>query len=121
MSMIESQAAFLLDVCKLVQHATSLGFTLTAGELYRTPEQQEIYLKTGRSQTMNSLHLSRLAVDFNIFRDGKLCYDRKVLAPLGAFWESLHPLNSWGGNGKKLVDTPHFSRGINNPEWVRVT
>lgn len=121
MSMVAEQAAFLLDVCRLVQHATGLGFTLTAGELFRTPEQQEIYVKTGRSTTMNSLHLSRLAVDFNIFKDGKLVGDKVVLAPLGVFWESLHPLNSWGGNGKKLVDTPHFSRGIGKPEWIRVT
>lgn len=121
MSMVSEQAAFLLDMCKLIQYATERGFTLTAGELYRTPEQQEIYLKTGRSSTMNSLHLKRLAVDFNIFRDGKLVGDKTILAPLGAYWESLHPLNSWGGNGRKLVDTPHFSRGVGKPEWVRVT
>lgn len=121
MSLVTEQAAFLLDMCRLVNKATELGFTLTAGELYRTPEQQQIYVKTGRSQTMNSLHLQRMAVDFNIFKDGRLCYDKAVLAPLGAYWESLHPLNSWGGNGRKLVDTPHFSRGIGKPEWARVT
>ena len=121
MSMVDAQAAFLLDVCRLVNYATAQGFVLTAGELFRTAEQQEIYMKTGRSQTMDSLHLKRLAVDFNIFKDGKLCYDKATLAPLGAYWESLHHLNSWGGNGRKLVDTPHFSRGINKPEWVRVT
>jgi hypothetical protein len=121
MSLVIEQAAFLLDVCKLVQHATGIGFTLTAGELYRTPEQQELYVKTGRSQTMNSMHLKRLAVDFNIFRDGKLVGSKAALAPLGAYWESLNPLNSWGGNGKKLVDCPHFSRGQGKPEWVRVT
>ena len=121
MSMVNEQAAFLLDMCRLIQHGTSLGFTITAGELYRTPEQQEIYMKTGRSQTMNSLHLQRLAIDLNFFRDGKLVYAKDVLAPLGAYWESLHPLNSWGGNGKKLVDTPHFSRGVGKPEWTRVT
>lgn len=121
MSLVTEQAAFLLDMCKLIKYATEQGFTLTAGELYRTPEQQEIYLKTGRSSTMNSLHLKRLAVDFNIFKNGKLVGDKATLAPLGAYWESLHPLNSWGGNGKKLVDTPHFSRGDGKPEWVRVT
>jgi hypothetical protein len=121
MSLVTEQAAFLLDMGKLVQFATNQGFVLTAGELYRTPEQQEIYMKTGRSQTMNSLHLKRLAVDFNIFKDGKLVSSKEVLAPLGVFWESLNPLNSWGGNGKKLVDCPHFSRGIDKPEWVRVT
>ena len=121
MSLATEQAAFLLDACKLIQKATELGFTVTGGELYRTAEQQEIYMKTGRSQTMNSLHLKRLAVDFNFFKDGKLIYDKAMLAPLGAYWESLNPLNSWGGNGRKLVDTPHFSRGLTKPEWVRVT
>jgi hypothetical protein len=70
---------------------------------------------------MNSLHLQRRAVDLNFFLNGKLCYDKAALAPLGAYWESLHPLNSWGGNGVKLVDTPHFSRGAGKPEWRRVT
>lgn len=121
MSNVAEQAAFLLDVGKLVQKATEMGFQVTAGELYRTPEQQQIYVKTGRSRTMNSLHLQRRAVDLNFFKDGKLTYDKATLAPLGAFWESLHQLNSWGGNGVKLVDTPHFSRGVGKPEWRRVT
>lgn len=121
MSNVREQAAFLLDVCLLINKATEMGFQVTAGELYRTPEQQQIYVKTGRSRTMNSLHLQRRAVDLNFFVNGKLCYDKDTLAPLGAYWESLHPLNSWGGNGVKLVDTPHFSRGVGKPEWRRVT
>ena len=121
MSNVAEQAAFLLDVGRLVQKATEMGFVVTAGELYRTPEQQEIYVKTGRSRTMNSLHIQRRAVDLNFFLNGKLTYDKHVLAPLAAYWESLHPLNSWGGNGVKLVDTPHFSRGMGKAEWRRVT
>ena len=121
MSAVNEQAAFLLDVGKLVQKATDMGFVVTAGELYRSPEQQAIYVKTGRSRTMNSLHIQRRAVDLNFFLNGKLCYDKAALAPLGAYWESLHPLNSWGGNGVKLVDTPHFSRGVDKPEWRMVT
>ncbi len=121
MSLITAQAEFLIHVGQLVQFATKQGFVVTGGELYRSPEQQEIYIKTGRSKTMNSLHLRRLAIDLNFFRAGRLTYDREMLAPLGAFWESLHPLNSWGGNGVSLVDTPHFSRGVDKPEWRRVT
>ena len=121
MSNVAEQAAFLLDVARLINRATELGFQVTAGELYRTPEQQQIYVKTGRSRTMASLHLQRRAVDLNFFLNGKLTYDKAVLAPLGAYWESLHPLNSWGGNGVKLVDAPHFSRGVDKPEWRRVT
>ena len=121
MSAVRDQAAFLLDLCKLIEYATAQGFVVTGGELYRTPEQQQIYVKTGRSRTMNSLHLQRRAVDLNFFKDGKLVYDKAVFAPLGLFWESLHPLNSWGGNGVKLVDVPHFSRGVDKPEWRRVS
>ena len=56
MSLAQEQAAFLLDACKLIQYATEQGFTVTGGELARTPEQQAIYFKTGRSKTMNSIH-----------------------------------------------------------------
>ena len=121
MSNVSEQADFLLDVTRLINKATELGFQVTAGELYRTPEQQEIYVKTGRSKTMQSLHLQRRAVDLNFFKDGKLVYDKSAIAPLGAYWESLHPLNSWGGNGVKLFDLPHFSRGIGKAEWRRVS
>ena len=121
MSNVAEQAAFLLDVCRLINKATEMGFVVTAGELYRTPEQQQIYVKTGRSRTMDSLHLQRRAVDLNFFVNGKLCYDKDTLASLGVYWESLHPLNSWGGNGVKLVDTPHFSRGVGKPEWRRTS
>ena len=57
MSLVREQAAFLLDVAKLINFATEQGFVVTGGELFRTAEQQQIYMKTGRSKTMNSLHL----------------------------------------------------------------
>jgi peptidoglycan L-alanyl-D-glutamate endopeptidase CwlK len=122
MSLSQEQAAFLLDACKLIQYATEQGFMVTGGELARTPEQQAIYVKTGRSKTLNSIHLKRCAVDLNFFKDGKIIWDRAVLAPLGAYWESLNKANSWGGNGVTLVYTPHFSRGPDGkPEFRRVS
>ena len=121
MSLSQEQAAFLLDACKLIQHATEEGWMVTGGELARTPEQQAIYVKTGRSKTLNSIHLKRCAIDLNFFREGKIIWDKQMLAPLGAYWESLNKANSWGGNGVTLVDTPHFSRGPDGkPEFKRV-
>lgn len=61
MSLSQEQAEFLLDACRLVQYATGMGFMVTGGELARTPEQQAIYVKTGRSKTLNSIHLKRCA------------------------------------------------------------
>jgi hypothetical protein len=112
MSLVKEQAAFLQDVCKLIAHATEQGWVITGGELYRTPEQQEIHVKAGRSKTMNSIHLKRCAIDLNFFRDGKLIWDKNQIAPLGAFWERLNPKNRWGGNFRSLVDVPHFERNV---------
>ena len=112
MSLVKEQAAFLKDVTKLLAKADELGFVVTAGELYRTPEQQQIYVKTGRSKTMNSIHLKRCAIDLNFFKDGKLTYDIRLLKPLGDYWESLDARNQWGGNWKSFKDVPHFQRTV---------
>ncbi len=112
MSLVNEQADFLLDVCKLIQYATDLGFVVTGGELARTPEQQALHVKAGRSKTMNSIHLKRCAIDLNFFKDGKIIWDKQALAPLGKYWESLHPKNRWGGNFRSLVDCPHFERNV---------
>lgn len=112
MSLVSEQSAFLLDATRLIQRATELGFVVTGGELWRTPEQQQIYVKTGRSKTLASNHLRRLAIDLNFFRDGKLVYEKATLAPLGGFWEGLNPQNRWGGNFRSIKDVPHFERNV---------
>ena len=113
MKLVDEQAAFLLDVVKLLQVATASGFQVTGGELYRTAEQQEIYVQRGLSKTLNSNHLRRLAIDLNFFKAGKLVQSREELRAVGEFWESLNPpVNRWGGNFKSIVDTPHFERNV---------
>lgn len=112
MSLVAEQAAFLLDVAKLINKATEMGFVVTGGELFRTPEQQQIHVRAGRSKTMNSIHLKRCAIDLNFFKDGKLTYDVAALMPVGDYWESLNPKNQWGGNWKSFKDVPHFERRV---------
>jgi hypothetical protein len=110
MRLSDKQAAFLLDVCKLVVFATSRGWTVTPGEARRTPEQQAIYVKTGRSKTMKSMHLIGLAMDFNFLKDGQVIWDKGRLQEVGNYWESLDPKNEWGGNWSTFKDVPHFQR-----------
>lgn len=112
MSLSDEQAAFLLDACKLIQRATDLGWTVTGGELFRTQAQQEIYFKAGKTKTMNSNHLRRLAIDLNFLKNGQPVWDKARLQPVGDYWESLNPMNRWGGNFKSLPDTPHFERNV---------
>lgn len=116
MALVTEQHLFLLDVAKLIVEAERLSFIVTGGELYRTADQQAIYIKTGRSKTMNSKHLQRLAIDLNFFINDptgslQLTYDIQKLKPLGDFWEQLSPgKNSWGGNWNSFKDVPHFER-----------
>lgn len=110
MRLVEHQAAFLLDVCKLVPFATSLGLVVTGGELQRTAYQQAEYVRRGLSKTSQSNHLRKLAIDLNFIQNGLSVYDKKSLAPIGKFWESLGPLNRWGGNFTTFTDVPHFER-----------
>ena len=115
MSLVREQAVFLLHVSELIRKSSELGFLVSGGELYRTPEQQALHVKHGRSKTMNSLHLKRLAIDLNFFREApdgtlKLTYDIEELRALGAFWENLDPANRWGGNWTSFKDVPHFER-----------
>jgi hypothetical protein len=50
------------------------------------------------------LHKSRLAVDLNVFRDGKYLTTGEQYADLGEFWESIG--GAWGG---RFNDGNHFS------------
>jgi predicted chitinase/peptidoglycan hydrolase-like protein with peptidoglycan-binding domain len=118
MSLVHEQSRFLLHLAELIRKASELGFLASGGELFRTPEQQALHVKNGRSKTMKSLHLKRLAIDLNFFREApdgtpKLTYEIEELRPLGAFWESLDPANRWGGNWTSLKDVPHFERRDN--------
>jgi predicted chitinase/peptidoglycan hydrolase-like protein with peptidoglycan-binding domain len=121
MNLTQEQAVFMQHVAELIKKAPDYGLVLTGGELYRTPEQQQIYLKTGRSKTLNSQHLKRLAIDLNFFRRNPdhsltLVADGPEVRQLGAFWESLAPgLNRWGGNWNNFKDAPHFERWLPGP------
>lgn len=110
--LVDNQAIFLLNFCKLISFATSKGFQVTAGELLRTVDQQKIYVQTGRSKTMDSNHLKKLAGDLNFFLNGEYICTKEALLEVGTYWESLHPKNRWGGNFSKFKDVPHFEMNI---------
>ncbi len=117
MSKVAAQAAFLLDIGRLVVWATEQGYVVTGGELARPVEMQAIYVKTGRSKTMNSRHIVRMAQDLNFFLNGVYLATIKEMEPIGRYWESLSPKNRWGGNFDKdwtkpdnFKDGPHFER-----------
>jgi hypothetical protein len=107
---VDKQAKFTTDVAKLIEYADELGYQLTFGEAWRHAYMQKYYVAHGLSWTMNSYHRKRLAVDLNLFIDGKYittCEEYKIL---GEYWKSLDPdRNVWGGSWKQK-DCPHFEK-----------
>lgn len=103
--LFEKQSTFVSLVGMLIQEANRRGYQLTFGEALRTPEQAALNAKKGIG-IKNSLHLIKLAIDLNLFKDGKYLTQTEDYEPLGLYWEGLHPLSRWGG---RFGDGNHFS------------
>lgn len=113
----EKQWRFVKMVALLVQYADLLGYKLTYSQTYRTPSEAKQNAAAGTGIS-NSLHTQRLAVDFNLFIDGKYRQDTEAHKPLGDFWKLLG--GAWGGDfkdsaGRPKPDGNHYSlphRGV---------
>lgn len=108
MKLSQKQAKFTKYIAMLIQWGAANGYDLTIGEAYRSKETQDAHVAAGRSFAPNSRHLLRLAVDFNLFIDGKYQQKSEAYEPLGEFWKSLDPKNRWGGDWEGLKDGNHF-------------
>lgn len=101
------------DLVKVIEEAikeSPLDFSITEG--LRTKERQKELFDSGKSQTMNSRHITGKAVDIAVLLDGKVTWDfkyyqtaadhiKKVAKELGI--ELV-----WGGDWQSFKDGPHF-------------
>ncbi|CNE70409.1 M15 family metallopeptidase [Yersinia kristensenii] len=106
MTLSEKQQKFTQMIGMLITFAYANGYQLTFGEAYRTPAQAALNAKAGIGIS-NSLHTSRLAVDFNLFINGVYHTKTEAFLPLGKYWESIG--GTWGGRFKSNPDGNHFS------------
>jgi hypothetical protein len=93
-------------ISQLIQFAYQNDYRLTLGDAYRDPS---LHGELGESKgygRANSLHKLRLAVDFNLFKNGKFLQETDDHKELGEFWESLG--GSWGGRFSS-GDGNHYS------------
>jgi len=85
-------------------------FGITEG--LRTKERQQQLFTEGKSQTLNSRHLTGNAVDIVIFIDNKVTWDLKYYKVLSEHIKAVAKLNDvpivWGGDWKSFVDAVHF-------------
>jgi|TARA_R100001460_G_scaffold73695_1_gene114585 peptidoglycan L-alanyl-D-glutamate endopeptidase CwlK len=101
------------DLQKLVKSAIGLS-TIDFGisEGMRTKERQQILYDTGKSQTMNSRHLTGHAVDVYAWKDGAVSWEFEDYETINvAFSQAAKLTNTpyvWGGSWKTFKDGPHF-------------
>lgn len=106
MTLGQLQREFPLMIAKLIVFAYEHGYELTFGDAFRDPRLHgELGEKKGYSAA-NSNHKIRLAVDFNLFKDGKFLTSTEDHKKLGEFWESIG--GSWGGRFSS-PDGNHYS------------
>jgi hypothetical protein len=103
-SLRQKQSRFARMTAQLINHATILGYEITFAHAYRSQDEAK---RLGFSK---SLHCQRLAIDLNLFKNGRYLTSTKAHTPLGEYWESIG--GSWGG---RFNDGNHYSlehRGI---------
>lgn len=108
MKLIQKQKLFAILVGRLLEDLEHLGYECSLGEAWRPPETAEAYAKDGRGIS-NSLHTKRLAIDLNLFKDGKFLTRTVDYQKAGEHWESFSQEEFtcvWGG---RFGDGNHFS------------
>lgn len=104
MSLRAKQSKLVLMVAQLIAFATEQGYELSFGDAYRDPRLHgDVGVKKGYGHP-KSCHKLRLAVDFNLFKDGRFLPSTEDHRPLGEFWESIG--GTWGG---RFNDGNHYS------------
>lgn len=104
MTLGQKQRKFTQMIGELIGFAYANGYELTFGDAFRDPRVHgEVGAKKSYSSA-SSNHKIRLAVDFNLFKDGQYLSRSEDYAKLGTFWESIG--GAWGG---RFNDGNHFS------------
>lgn len=97
MSLRKKQSKFAKKIALLILFAYEQGYEITFGDAYA---------KTGHRPS--SFHSKRLAIDLNLFKNGKYLTKTSDHLSIGLFWESLG--GTWGGRFR-AQDGNHYSWG----------
>ena len=101
------------DLQKLVRDAIGLStidFGISGG--LRSRERQKELFDDGKSQTMNSRHLTGHAVDVYAWKDGAVSWEFEDYETINIAFSQASKLTNidyvWGGSWKSFKDGPHF-------------
>ncbi len=104
----QKQRAFTKMVAELILWAYKHGYELSMGDAYRDVRSHG---KLGEKKAYGhprSKHKQRLAVDLNLFIDGKYQSSTEAHRPLGQYWKKKG--GTWGGDFP-IKDGNHYSWG----------
>ena len=100
----QKQSRFAQMAAALIRKAAELGYEVTLGDAYRDPKvfgAMGVRMGYGESR---SAHKQRLAIDLNLFKDGRYLEGTDAHRPLGEWWEAQG--GAWGG---RFNDGNHYS------------
>lgn len=106
MTLRQQQSEFARNLGHLINYAYSLGYEVTIGDVWSKDHYREYGKAHIRIHKAGSKHNDKLAVDLNLFKDGKYLSSTKAHKELGEYWERLG--GSWGG---RWDDGNHYSWG----------
>lgn len=105
-SLSSLQFEFTRLVARLIDKLYEMGYTASLGDAYRDPRVHgPLGTKLGYGHARSG-HKNRLAIDLNLFRNGKFLEGTESHRELGEWWEKQHPLARWGG---RFNDGNHYS------------
>ena len=100
----------LVKVTRRALEISEVDFGITEG--LRSRYRQKQLVATGKSQTMNSRHITGHAVDLAALVDGRLRWDwplyPRIAGAMKAAVAERGVALIWGGDWKSLKDGPHF-------------
>jgi len=91
MTLRQKQSKFARLLAHLIDHIYVMGYEVTLGEAWRPHEG--IY-PVG---SVPRCHSMRLAVDLNLFHNGKYLRSTAAWKAIGEYWEALDTDCRWGG------------------------
>jgi peptidoglycan L-alanyl-D-glutamate endopeptidase CwlK len=101
------------DLVKVIEEAikeSPLDFSITEG--LRTKERQKELFDAGKSQTMNSRHITGKAIDIAVLFEGKVTWEfrhyQTVADHIKKVAKELGIELVWGGDWQSFKDGPHF-------------
>jgi len=101
------------DLVKVIEEAikeSPLDFSISEG--LRTKERQKELFDAGKSQTMNSRHITGKAVDIAVLVDGKVTWDFKYYQTVAEHIKKIAKDMKidivWGGDWQSFKDGPHL-------------